>query len=293
MTKTEVRYGRVYPASDLLVTHSVRWFRMGWCKRRHWIWLMSAQLGCEPDSRHTQPQLSTSGPSATSVPRTSQTNSLVLAKADVPTVHIPRNSYSIGNQGDSFPTGYEGRRRRQVEAGPFAVDRSEVTVAAYATCVRANVCALPTQGDLCNFGKIERGDHPVNCVSRAQAETFCNWMGRRLPTEDEWELMYARWNSPPKVLDACMNQHQTCSIESGVELSGVAGNVAEWVIGDFCEARSGCHPSAVVRGRVFHQTESEAGDERHRGPGARAAAMRKPHEVGFRCISDAQPTRPH
>ena len=63
----------------------------------------------------------------------------------------------------------------------------EVTVAEYAECVRARRCpGLPANMG-CNSGRLDRGDHPVNCVRWSEARAYCEWTGARLCSEAEWE----------------------------------------------------------------------------------------------------------
>ncbi|MFO0615048.1 MAG: SUMF1/EgtB/PvdO family nonheme iron enzyme [Polyangiaceae bacterium] len=86
--------------------------------------------------------------------------------------------------------------------GPFEMDVTEVTVKAYAACVSAGTCSPATDdivwpdiGPLvrgykpgCNMNSPTKQDHPVNCVSFTEAERFCGWANKRLPTEEEWEF---------------------------------------------------------------------------------------------------------
>ncbi|MBU1536851.1 SUMF1/EgtB/PvdO family nonheme iron enzyme, partial [Myxococcota bacterium] len=77
---------------------------------------------------------------------------------------------------------------------PYAMDRTEVTVAHYAKCVDAGKCSVPKESDdkseqhNCNWGKKDRASHPVNCVDWNQANNYCQWAKKRLPTEAEWEF---------------------------------------------------------------------------------------------------------
>ncbi len=77
------------------------------------------------------------------------------------------------------------------------IDRFEVTVARYDACVSAGACKAPAMtGATCNYGASGKTQHPVNCVTQAEATTYCTWYGEqsiggkktgRLPTESEWE----------------------------------------------------------------------------------------------------------
>ncbi|MEE2657200.1 MAG: SUMF1/EgtB/PvdO family nonheme iron enzyme [Candidatus Latescibacterota bacterium] len=98
-------------------------------------------------------------------------------------IEIPEGSFTMGSasgQSDEAPL-------HTVRVAAFWVDSVEVTAAEYSLCVRDGDCATPGEQPDCNFGLDERADHPINCVDWAQAEAFCNWADKRLPTEAEWE----------------------------------------------------------------------------------------------------------
>jgi formylglycine-generating enzyme required for sulfatase activity len=92
------------------------------------------------------------------------------------------------------------RPGRRVELPAFRIDRTEVTVKAFARCVNARVCTdeglgMPYWNNrpqldwkwACNWRRDGKDDHPINCVNWVQAETYCRFAGKRLPTEQEWE----------------------------------------------------------------------------------------------------------
>jgi formylglycine-generating enzyme required for sulfatase activity len=66
-------------------------------------------------------------------------------------------------------------------------------VAAYEACVKASVCAARSTvtgsqayNVFCNGGRPDKAQHPINCVDWHDADQFCGWAGKRLPTEEEW-----------------------------------------------------------------------------------------------------------
>lgn len=91
------------------------------------------------------------------------------------------------------------------------LDRTEVTVDAYARCVREGVCT-PADGGAwwpdideddqvlasaaCNGARADRAAHPINCITFRQAQTFCHHRGATLPSDVQW-----RWAAEGGVQD--------------------------------------------------------------------------------------------
>ena len=74
-----------------------------------------------------------------------------------------------------------GADRETVDLGPFYVDRTEVTNAAYARFSEHNNRPLPP-----GFPS-GRPDYPVVNITIADARAFAAWAGKRLPAAREWE----------------------------------------------------------------------------------------------------------
>ncbi len=138
----------------------------------------------------------------------------------------------------------------------FIIDETEVTVAAYRTCVDDGTCTAPASGSDCNYQDATRDQHPVNCVTWQQAKDYCAFVGKDLPTEAQWE-MAARGTADERIFpwgddDAdCARVNiivflesemraETCvgsttpvgTYPTGASPNGtldMAGNVSEWV----------------------------------------------------------------
>ncbi len=141
-------------------------------------------------------------------------------------VLIPGGTFKMGSD-DGDP---DEKPVHEVTLPSFCLDRTEVTVGAYAACVKTGKCtAAPTKVDwpgiseadralwsqFCNADRADRLDHPVNCVNWGQADAYCAAQGGRLPTEREWEYAarggseqrsYPWGDKPPpgpELLNAC------------------------------------------------------------------------------------------
>ncbi len=139
------------------------------------------------------------------VPCPGRCNDRGYCQSDRPTgaeIRIPAGTVVMGDR--MFAPVITADWRLATITRPFYIDRTEVPVSAYRACVAAGACSRPINvpADVaCEWGILpdsdadkERrrygliGDHPVNCVTYAQAETFCQWKGGRLPTHGEWML---------------------------------------------------------------------------------------------------------
>ncbi len=180
--------------------------------------------------------------------------------------------------------------RHTVTVAPFQIDGNEVTVEDYQHCVEQNVCKAPaTDQPTCNYGKADRKLHPMNCVSYDEASTYCHAVGKRLPTEEEWEFA-ARggaeertypWGNAEPSRQLCWSGltklEGTCPVRSfppgAFGLFDMSGNVSEWTSSAFSPERK---DARVCRGGGWSD--------------ARALDFRgayRDSDLGFRCARGA------
>jgi formylglycine-generating enzyme required for sulfatase activity len=179
----------------------------------------------------------------------------------------------------------------------FRIDRTEVRVSEYRHCVEDGACEPPAVASGCNWNEPGRSDHPVNCIDWEQAAAYCSWVGKRLPTEQEWEKAargtdgrtYPWGNEGPSCETAVMRgargtgcgQASTAPVasrdrgRSPYGLFDMAGNVHEWT-GSVYESGSGAR---VLRGGSFQNDASAVRASHREGalPNLRDAS------IGFRC----------
>ena len=135
----------------------------------------------------------------------------------------------------------------------FYIDYYEVRAGEYKACVDAGACTYA--GGTSGWGPTYNNDldnNPINRVNHSEAQTYCHWLGKRLPTEAEWEKA-ARgtigrkypWGNSPVVscTYAVMHiggSHYGCGTGETMEVGSkplgaspygaldMIGNVAEW-----------------------------------------------------------------
>jgi len=157
----------------------------------------------------------------------------------------------------------------EVQVEPFCLDRTEVTVADFAACVQGGACIAPVADGgwwewSINYLKDDRQNHPMNTLEFVQAEAYCSWAGKRLPTEEEWEYaargpdsLSFPWGQDPPWGRACVDRCAgTCPV--GTHIAGLspfglldmAGNANEWTASPYClYTDPGCDdPRRVQRG---------------------------------------------
>lgn len=220
---------------------------------------------------------------------------------EAPMVEIPAGEFLFGS--DEQP---EAGPPQQVNLPAFSIDVYEVTNAQFAAFVAATgykttaeQAGEPSWRDY--FGQGEE-EHPVVKVSWYDAEAYCKWAGKRLPTEQEWEKA-ARgtdgrrypWGNefdPEKVNGMEAGYRRTVAVGSlpaGASPYGVmdmAGNVAEWTA-DWYKAYPGSSYRDQYMGEKFRITrgggwfsDKEQIQTFYRNSTAPEAAN---DDLGFRC----------
>jgi formylglycine-generating enzyme required for sulfatase activity len=166
----------------------------------------------------------------------------------MPQVFVPGATYQMGGVDGDAQT--DERPPHSVSVSSFWIDKVEVTNAMYQLCVQGSACKAPREDKSAShasyYSSKDFADFPVIYVNWQDAANYCQWAGRRLPTEAEWELA-ARgagdprrfpWGdqSPDETLaNFDLQTRDTISVGSlpkGASPYGaldMAGNVWEWV----------------------------------------------------------------
>ncbi len=228
----------------------------------------------------------------------------ITAQDGAPAMLVPAGPFVMGDD--------EHSPLREVHLDAFYIDKFEVTLARYAAFLKATGGVQPPDGwprDAATHAEL-----PVVGVAWDDAEAYCRWAGKRLPTESEWEKAargsdqrrYPWGNDEPTAAHAAAMKSADNAYAGGLALVGshpagasgsgvhdLAGNASEWVADWFAEG--------FARGSVRNPKGPASGTDRViRGggwpdAGERLASARRWHaapdtrasDIGFRCARDA------
>lgn len=183
-------------------------------------------------------------------------------------VHIPGGSYTISDPPNAG-------RLRTVVMDAFQIELTEVTNGAYQRCIANDACTPPgsaastTRPDYFTNGAY--ATFPVINVDWDQANAYCTWLGKRLPTREEWEVAASiapltqrhflyPWGDrfePNFVNGGTPLSRDTRAVgdfhpvgDSSFGLRDMAGNVAEWTASSSAEK----FDHFVVKGGSFRDS---------------------------------------
>jgi formylglycine-generating enzyme required for sulfatase activity len=209
---------------------------------------------------------------------------------------IPGGEFTMGsNDGDP-----DEAPAHPVSVSPFFMDVTEVTNDEFAAFMQATGYQAPAV-------QLGEGNHPVVRVTWDDANAYCTWAGKRLPSEAEWE--FAARGTDGRIYPwgngwdpANCNGRETGirgttavgSFGAGASPFGVldmAGNVREWTANWYEKYPGSSYYSQFFQkfrvhrgGGWFDDLEDLRAANRNGGPPETAN-----DDLGFRCVKDANP----
>lgn len=213
-------------------------------------------------------------------------------------VYVPGGKMEMGrNGGDEYETPVH-----TVTVNPFYMDRTEVTNEQYQQFVAQTGHRVPIHW---RDGKFPSGqaELPVVNISWDDASAYAKWIGKRLPSEAEWEFA-ARgsdgriypWGNSWSAANANAGKEsggaiaKVGSFPHGASQFGIldmCGNVWEWTsssLNNYADESKEIAPGKVIRGGAF-DTPSKRATATYRGV---LPPDRLRDKTGFRLVKDAK-----
>lgn len=183
---------------------------------------------------------------------------IVAEDAGAPVAEAPPDMALV--KGGTFRMGSDDageldeRPAHDVTLGSFFLDKTEVSQDAYDECVAAKVCTPADPTILATFGTLEapgpfKGPRrPVVGITWSSAKEYCEWRGKRLPREAEFERAVRGedgrkfpWGNEPPTKERTVFSPSNYPEDVGTHPAGrgpyghddLAGNVWEWMADDY------------------------------------------------------------
>ena len=180
---------------------------------------------------------------------TLEIGSTIIGEDGAILLYVPEGEFLMGSKDNAIPSFDHEKPQHSVKLDAFWIDQTEVTNKQYHACVSDKGCDPPS--DISSFTRLnyyenaQYDDFPVIYVDWFQANAYCSWAGRELPTEAQWEKaargidarIYPWGNDAPNknLLNYNSIVGDTTKVgnyETGKSFYGaydMAGNVWEWV----------------------------------------------------------------
>ena len=230
-------------------------------------------------------------------------------------LYVPAGPFMMGSENG----GNDEKPVHSVYLDAYWIDETEVTNSMYARCEESGACRVPFQSysrtRSSYYGNPAYDDYPVIEVRWEDANNYCTWAGRRLPTEAEWEKA-ARgtdgrtypWGEEIDCTRAnygfglthCVGDTSAvgsyplgASPYGALDMAGNVGErVADWYLSSYYQISPAENPQGPTTGlyRVLRGGSFDYPDF-----GARSTNRNHTsysyyyHDIGFRCAADDNP----